>query len=1132
MFLSKKGTPMTGLRLFISNRLEMLAEKLAKILSVPLASPFEKEIIVVQSSGMERWISLRLARHYGICANYRFPFPRTAVNEIFSAVIPEFKENPSFEPEIMRWKVMKLLPSCITRKGFENLKNYLEDDSTNLKLFQLAERIAAVFDQYLIFRPEMIMEWERGKVGKNDERWQAELWSGHDGAWPSIIRRDALCRVRRELARPKEVSHPAAHRESFLQKIQEPSTTLTNLPERISLFGISFLPYFHLEIFEEISRHIEVNLFLINPSREFWGYIRSDREIVRKLEKVKTGKGQEKLSPEELYLEKGNSLLASLGTMGRDFFAFISDFHAEEEDLFVEPGQENMLTSLQSDILNLRDRGQEGNNKTTVDPNDRSIQIHSCHSPMREVEALYDNLLAMFEEDQQLLPGDILVMAPDIETYAPFIQAVFDMPGEVPSVRGESRRIPFGIADRSARRESTIIDAFLKIIALFGSRFGASQVLSVLEISPVREKFGLSEEDLELIRHWVAEIRIRWGLDGENRRQMGLPDFSENTWKAGLNRLLLGYAMPGKNEHLFNGILPYDHLEGSETLLLGKFLEYTNRLFSHVTALGRSRTLNEWSQTLTGLLNSFFLTDETTEREIQALRRAIRNLGDQQALSGFDEVVEVEVIKSYLRNYVEREGFGFGFMTGGVTFCTMLPMRSIPFKIIYLLGMNNEDYPRRSKALGFDLMARYPRPGDRSRRNDDRYLFLEAILSARKRLVISYIGQSIDDNSLIPPSVLISELLDYIEQGFELPGEKGGGISDRLVTTHRLQAFNPEYFRGKDKLFSYSEENLRAARCCLEPRQETARFITTGLSEPPEEWKTVELVNLVNFFRNPAGFLLKRRLQMSLEEGYTTPTLIEERESFDVKGLERYTLEEMLVEKGLSGRDTRDLFSVVRASGQLPHGKVGEYRYYSLTPGVREFVDRIQRYLAGGGLRPLDINLDIAGFKLRGQIVSLSAEGLIHWRYAKLKAKDHLRMWIYHLALNGVAPREYPRRSFLLGQDEVWEYAPVEKYEEILEGLLHKYWIGLSNPLKFFPETSWAYARQVFKKGGEREEGIHSARKVWMGSDDKHGKPGECEDPSYRVCFGKANPLDAEFQQLAEEIFGTLFMHQEGRTSK
>ncbi|MFA4915733.1 MAG: exodeoxyribonuclease V subunit gamma [Syntrophales bacterium] len=1093
---------MPGLNLFVSNCLETLAKKLADLLIIPLASPFEKEVVVVQSKGMERWLSLELAHHHGICTNYRFPFPRTMVNEIFSAVIPEFSDNLCFEPKIMRWKVMKLLSFFIKREGFENLKNYLKDDRSNLKCFQLAERIAAVFDQYLIFRPEMIIAWEREDIGQTDELWQAELW--------------------RELTRLKKGTHPAALRESFLQNIRDPSATVTGLPARISVFGVSFLPYFHMEIFDEISRRIEVNLFLINPSLEFWGYIRSEKEIIRKLKKVKIQKGEGKFPLEELYLEKGNTLLASMGTMGRDFFTFILDLNAQEEDLFIDPGEKNLLTSIRSDILNLRDRGQNGCDKTTISPNDASIQIHSCHSPMREVEVLYDNLLAMFEEDKQLLPGDILVMAPDIEAYTPFIRAVFDTPGEGPSV-SEPWRIPFNIADRSIRRESAVIDGFLKILDLSGSRFGVSQVLSILEMERVREKFGLSEKNMELIRHWTAELRIRWGVDGENRRQMGLPEFWENTWKAGLNRLLLGYAMPGKNENMFNGILPYDCIEGEETLILGKFLEYTHFLFSRVITLNHSRTLNEWSQTLTNILNSFFLTDEVRESEAQVLRGTIQNLADQQMLSGFDETVEIEVIKSYFRSHVEREGFGYGFMTGGLTFCTMLPMRSIPFKVIYLLGMNNEEYPRRSKTIGFDLMAIHPRAGDRSRRSDDRYLFLEAILSAREKLLISYIGQSIEDNSSIQPSVLVSELLDYIEHGFEFPGEK---IYDHLITVHRLQAFNPEYFTGNDKLFSYSLENLRAARCCPKPSGERKELITKGLSEPSKEWKAVDVLNLINFFRNPARFLLKKRLQLSLEEEYR---ILEERESFDLKGIERYTLEQTLIEKGLSGRKIREegLFSVARASGQLPPGKVGEYRYHKITEDVSEFVNRTQRYFTGDKFCPIDINLNISRFKLGGRISSIYADGLIHWRYGKLNAKDYLNLWIHHLLLNSLAPRQYPHRSVLLGKDGAWVYTPVEKHKEILECLMDIYWTGLSNPLKFFPETSWVYAWQLSKMGKKREDVIRSARKVWRGTDDNRGKPGEGEDPYYQICFGETSPLDSEFQEVAEEIFGTLFKYME-----
>ncbi len=233
-------------------------------------------------------------------------------------------------------------------------------------------------------------------------------------------------------------------------------------------------------------------------------------------------------------------------------------------------------------------------------------------------------------------------------------------------------------------------------------------------------------------------------------------------------------------------------------------------------------------------------------------------------------------------------------MTGGMTFCAMLPMRSIPFRVICLLGMNDDAYPRQTKPLGFDLMARNPRPGDRSRRNDDRYLFLEAILSAREKLHISYVGQSIQDNSIRPPSVLVSELLDYIEEGFEVPGEK---ILEHIVTKHRLQAFSPEYFRKKGKLIQlFPGESARPhGRSWILTKKER-RFITRGLPEPSEEWKTVDVNQLCRFLTNPAKFLLTQRLGIYLEE---EEALFDETEPFEVKGLEKYQLEQELVEKGV-----------------------------------------------------------------------------------------------------------------------------------------------------------------------------------------------------------------------------------------
>ncbi|MBW2330485.1 MAG: exodeoxyribonuclease V subunit gamma [Deltaproteobacteria bacterium] len=1070
---------MTKFRLFTSNRLEILAEALSEVLRTPLASPLDEEIIVIQSKGMERWVSTELARHHGICANIRFPFPNAFVYEVFGKVIQDLPERSPFDPKIMTWKIMGLLPSCVRLPGFDSLGGYLGDAVGHLKLFQVSERIADTFDQYLLFRPETILGWERNK----EDHWQAVLW--------------------RELVKEDEKGHRAGLGKAFLEAVEKSSTEIKGLPERISVFGISALPRFHMQIFAALSRFTQVNLFLMNPCREYWGDIVSDREMKRTLDRERT----QDVTPEELHLEKGNSLLASMGALGRDFFDLVNEFNSEEISSFQEPGEDNLLLCIQSDILNLRDRDQGSDGKKLVAQDDTSIRIHSCHSPMREIEVLHDRLLEMFEKDPSLLPRDVLVMTPDIETYCPYVQAVFDVPANDP------RRIPFSIADRSVRKESQIIGTFLSILDLCGSRFGAPQVLAILESRAVQRKFGLSEADFELIRKWVNDTRIRWGIDEKSRSELDLPPFPENTWKAGLERLLLGYAMPGHDENMFGGVLPYDHVEGSEASVLGKFLEFADRLFADVTSLDQPRTLNEWSKTLTELLEGLFLADEDTESETLLIRRTLEDLGDTKEISGFDEEIDIRVIKSHLGSYLEKEGFGFGFIAGGVTFCAMLPMRSIPFKVICLVGMNGDAYPRQSKPLGFDLMAKNPKPGDRSRRHDDRYLFLEAILSAREKLYISYVGQSIQDNTLIPPSVLVSELMDYTEEGFKIEGEK---ILDHIITKHRLQAFSPKYFKKNKKLFTYSEANCQAAECILKTRQAPVPFISKGLSDPEQEWKTVDLDRLCSFFGNPAKFLLNRRLGIYLEE---RASILEERETFDVKGLEKYLLEQTLVERKFLGRELEDFLPVAKASGGLPHGTIGECIYDSLSHGVKRFVEMTEPNMQGTKLEPLEIDLSISRFRVTGRIDAIYPERLIQYRYANVKPKDRLKVWIHHLALNCLKVDDYPRTSMLVGLRPTgpepvwiaWEYSPVEDSEEILGKLLEKYWEGLIRPVHFFPKSSWEYAQMVLERNKSEEEALLKARTTWAGSDYHRG---ECEDAYYQLCFGNTDPLDSEFQQI------------------
>ena len=1089
---------MAGLKRYTGNRQEILAAQLAECIRTPLSSPLAPEIIIVQSKGMERWLSMELARHHGVCANIRFPFPNAFLDELFRLILPEYREAPPYDPEVMAWQILHVLPSCLQNPEFADLRRYLQDDAGGLKGYQLAGRLADLFDQYLVFRPDMILDWEAGASACDGDIWQAELWR----------------RIRRDY--PGE--HPARLRQRLRDRLRKPLPAPSPLPERLSVFGVSWLPLFHLEVLHDLSRHMDIHLFLLNPCREFWTDIRSEREMGRTVEKIRESRGIPMLSAADLYLEGGNPLLASMGTQGRDFFRWIMDLPGEEYDFFDDPGEATLLRSIQSDILNLRERGRDGEAKTLIDPRrDHSFRIHSCHSPMREVEALHDQLLALFDDDPELLPRDIMVMAPDMAVYAPLIQAVFDTPSASFPGSGAVPRIPFTIADRSLSGENPIIDAFLKLLELLGSRFEASSVLALLETPPVRDKFGLSEEEMERIRRWIIGTRIRWGMDGEARGREGLPGFPENTWRAGLERLFLGYALPGRDEQLFNGLLPYDDIEGLEAQTLGVLAEYLEALFTGATLLDRSRTPGEWAATLSLLLDRFFQGHEETQRDLLAVRQTIQRLEWLGERSGFAVPVSVDIVKAYLKRHFGEQGSGSGYINGSVTCCAMLPMRSLPFKVICLLGMNHDGYPRPSRVPGFDLMTGHPRPGDRSRRHDDRYLFLEALLSAREKLIISYIGQSIADNSLLPPSVLVSELLDTVEQGFTWPE---GRIMDQLTIRHRLQAFHPAYFTSASNLFSYSEENNRAAECLCESRNETPPFLASPLSESGEHERVIDIVDMINFFRNPCRFLLERRLATSLAED---ADLFTDQEEFDIRGLEKYNLEQRLVEKSLAGENLDALYPSFRAAGLLPHGNVGLNRYRSLLQETKKFAAGVEPYLRGTPLEPIDVRLDLAGFQVNGRIDNVYRDGLFHFRYADLKAKDYLTLWINHLVLNALSDGGNPLASALIGRDGAWTYRPVENAGGIFEGLLSIYWEGLALPSHFLPETSLRYAEQVLLKGKSPAEALRAARQIWTGSD--YGR-GESEDRYYQRCFSDRDPLNEAFQQRSILVFEPLFQHR------
>jgi exodeoxyribonuclease V gamma subunit len=1060
------------LRIYTSNRMENLVEALASVLSEPLASPFTPEMIVVQSKGMQRWLAMELAGKLGVWANCKYPFPNKMVWQLFCKALPNIPDISIFSPEIMSWRIMGLLPEYLEREEFTALRHYLGGDADGLKRFQLSGKIADTFDQYTLFRPEMLLEWEEGRAGE----WQEILW--------------------RDIAASGKGQHRGRLKEEYCRQVDKAALGGNGGLERIAVFGISYLPKYHMDILAATARHMDVNLFLLSPTREYWADIVSKREMVR-------------LAPEALALRiEGNPLLASLGKLGRDFSDMaieIGEMAATQEDLYHDPGDASLLAAIQSDILNLC--GDEvSKDERLIGPDDRSIQIHSCHSPMREIEVLHDNLLSLLGNLTGLAPRDIVVMTPDIETYAPYISTVFE------GCQDPVKKIPYSIADRNITKEGEIAAVVLKLLGLPGSRLTVPQVFDILEKTPVRRCFNLDESELETIRDWLEETRVRWGMDERDRARLGLPGYRENAWHAGLDRLLLGYAMPDVGGSLFNGKLPYDEMEGANTQTLGKFVGFIDRIAAIATKLARARTLGEWREELRSMLADFIAVDDDSARELAAVAGVVENIGELEDAAGFTEKLELGVIRSWLSTRLAQEEKGLGFMTGGVTFCAMLPMRSIPFRVVALIGMNDGAFPRQGRPPGFDLIFRNPRRGDRSLRDEDRYLFLEAILSARDCFYISYIGQSIKDNSEIPPSVLVSEFLDTIDRGF--PVEEDLNKESRLVVKHRLQAFSCDYFNGKSALSSFSAENCAAQ---LEKRTnpwQPAEFISTPIAPPSEEWRDISLVKLLRFFDNPAKYLLENRLGIRLED---VAVPLEDREPFAFAGLEAYGLKQELLEISLQGGDVGSFLPVARCRGILPPARHGEELFAAAAEEVTGFAATVLEKLAGKPpLIPLDFELNLGGFRLTGRLDRIWQDRLMRYRCAKMKAKDRVRTWLEHLILNAVDQEGYPCESLLLMTDSSIKYGPVENAAAILQTILELYWDGLTVPLRFFPASSMEYAKK-------QEWKLERARTRW---EEGYNYPGEGDDPYFKLCFGQVDPFNADFERVSRALLEPLLQHQ------
>lgn len=1042
---------MSDFFIYHSNDLDVQVGILTGLLQQRNADPFRPETILVQSPGMAQWLQQKIAQADGIAANLRFPMPASFIWQQYADNLPNVAVQNPFGKDAMTWHLMGLLETL----SLPQLNGYWREHEQNNqeKRYQLARQIADLFDQYLVYRPDWVDAWEKGEDSyienqlrhalaenpalftqiKQDIQWQGQLWRELVAA--------VHCRATDNAARHRANLHLA-----YLDVLK--TGTPKNLPMRIFVFGISALPKAYLETLQAISQHSQVHLFFNNPSKHYWGDL-ADPHFIRKLslktyrdhysrkeanwlsdiEKVRLKNEEFQHSVDDELLQVGHPLLATWGKLGRDFFYLLSDLDAQEFTAYTPLEGTDLLTQIKNRILNLVPDKQQPLQPREAD---QSIVLHACHSPMREVEVLHDYLLRQFQQDESLTPKDIVVMVADIDRYAPYIQAVFgqyqrykeDSAGKR---RPDERYIPFSISDGKLSENDVLLATYLSLLSLKNSRFSAEEVLTFLDVPAIREKFEIALSDLPQIRHWVSQVEIRFGLD--KRRGGAMNNY--NSWQAGLERLLLGYAMR-ESQGIWQDSLGFDHSDGLKGQVVGNLAAFLDRLAQWYQFLQQSHSIEKWRQNLTALFTDFFAADEQTSETRQYVQDAVQSVAELLQNMDFEDEIGAEVMTEVMTEKLNDNPNGLKFLVGKVSFCTLLPMRSIPFRVVCLLGMNENDYPRRHTPNSFDLMQYHRRKGDRSRRDDDRYLFLEALLAAQEQLYISYVGRSITDNQPRLPSVLVSQLQDYINDNL------ADGVPPLTEKVHPMTIFSPQNFVGNDRTF---------AKEWLPLQPESSGKDKPNIPPITEKITQIELEQLVKFVRHPVKYFFENQLGVYFQND---DDLIPDTENFTLDGLDLYQIKDDFLT--FSDEELSRYFERLSVKGILPHGNFGKVYEAQVRSEMGEFRAKVQDYLVRTP-QTQAVELDIDGVKIAGNLTALYGDAnnkrRVTWRVGNLNDAFSLENWIYHLtkcAAGEAAP------SLTICRDKTVTFAPLTAERALAQlGVYVRSYIGGMSRIQCIP---------------------------------------------------------------------------------
>lgn len=997
-----------------SNQIEALKNELVHLLRTsPNRDPFTPETVLVQSLGMAQWLQMKIAENLGVAGNLQFPYPTSFLWQQYRTLFPDLPKENIFARQTLVWHLMRIIPSQLAKPSFEPLKRYLSTPD-QLKLYQLSSKVADLFDQYLVYRPHWLVHWENGNLqavlnelkfanASNQAeiephlRWQSELWN-------------LLVAEIRQTTDEKifQTSHRAYLQARYFEKLNHLSEAeKQKLPARIFVFGISSMPHSQLAVLTKLSEHCEVHLFFANPCATFWGDSREEKM----LEKMVLN---EQISPEafvELFAQQGNPLLATWGKQGREFLNLLIEQQPNEQDHYVNFNTEtSLLAQLKQAILT--DTPKAVFQRST---DDHSIQIHACHSRMREVEVLHNQLLRLFEQDPTLSPKDIIVMSADIDNYAPYIQAAFTR-----YERGDPRAIPFALSDQKISQINPIIASFLRLLKLKESRFSAEELLEFLDVEAIQRRYQLNAIELAQLRRKIAAVGIRAGLNTDEGSWQNY-----NAWQNGISRLLLGTTMKAEHQ-AWQSVLAFDESYGLAAESVGNLATFLENLTAWGEFIQQPQSPEAWHSSILRLIETFYTEDEHSSGTLFTLRETVENVFEQIQQSHFHQPLGVEVLATLFEQQLSEERNSLNFLVGKVNFCTLLPMRAIPFKVVCLLGMNEGDFPRQQSPNSFDLMQFAPQKGDRAKRDDDRYLFLEALLSAQTLFYVSYIGQSLNNSQVKLPSILVSQLQSYLDV-------------EGLETFHPMSVFSPQNLT--DGRLSYDREWYEVRN---EPQQ-AAGFLQK-IAIPEAELPTdVDLADLIAYLQNPIAFFCRKQLGISFEQ---YDEAIEENELFALSGLERYNLLDNLLKEIDSLFFTRE-----QLKGNLPAGQFATLTENQLNEAVQDFRTVLADYLAKPAeLQEIELNLPLAERKIRlfGNIHNRFEQEIVQWRVGKLRDKDRIAQWIYWLALNASEQAPATLKFYFQGKNKVesLSFQPMSQEAAInkLTAYLQDYLTGLSEP--------------------------------------------------------------------------------------